>query len=273
MGQIALMEHPSRTFQDRMDPERATALRLALGAQGDAFPEGDHLPIFWHGAYFWDVASDDQLGDDGHRRSGEFIPDFGLKRRMWVGGSVVMLRPLVLGRAASLTESISRTRMHDKRHAFVELRRIIKQDGETILIECKNLAYLNVEHDQNRPPFASPAQWTERRHKTFTSPMLFRYSAITMNSHRIHYDADYCRDVEGYPGLVVPGPLLCTQILEQAREQGGAVTKFSYRALAPVICGEEVSFFAHHQAGRLGFWVSGADDRLCMVARVQSQAS
>ena len=188
---------------------------------------------------------------------------------MWVGGSIVQLRPCVLGSPATLTLSLSRTQFRAGRHAFVELKQDVHQSGETVLIEQKNLVYLAYSDGRKGRTYAAPQRWTERRKQCFSSSTLFRYSAITFNSHRIHYDADYCREVEGYSGLVVHGPLLCTHILQLARDMIGEIGKFSYRALSPVFCGEETWFCAHRDEERLSLWVAGHDGRLCMVARAQ----
>ena len=260
---------PKRTIYDRMDPAHANVMRTIIGHGGQEFADGSPLPLFWHPAYFWDVLPAADLGSDGHEVCGRFIPDFGLPRRMWVGGSIVQLRPIDLGSPATLTLSVSRTQVRQGQHAFVELKQTIHQSGETVLIERKNLVYLALSDGRKGRVLAAPKKWMERRRQSFSPSTLFRYSAITFNSHRIHYDVDYCRDVEGYSGLVVHGPLLCTHILELARDMIGEVEKFSYRALAPVFCGEETWFCADRDHGRLNLWVAGEDGRLCMVARAQ----
>lgn len=204
---------PDKTCQiDLMDPTRAAAFQVALG-QSESIGMGDPLPPFFHQLYFWSVISPDGLGRDGHPRVGALIPDFGLPRRMWAGGRLTFHEPLIAGvvtTKTSLCESQIRKDGRSGPLGFVTLRHDLHQDGVLCVTEWQDLVYRQDPDVAATKPIAPQARTDEqtRDEVTFSSTLLFRYSALTFNGHRIHYDQDYARDVEGYDGLVVHGPLL-----------------------------------------------------------------
>lgn len=252
------------TRQDRLDVARSAALWIALGLEGAPPAIGEPLPPFFHHAFFWDPQPSGALGRDGHPARGGLVPDFGLDRRMWAGGRLTFHAPLLAGiRAERVTRLLTSTSKTGRTGplAFVTLRHEIRQRGGLSLTEDQDIVYRPAGAPGSRPPAApGPAEIVERR--AFDPVLLFRYSALTMNGHRIHYDADYARDVEGYPGLVVHGPLLAQYLVLMAVHRLGAVGTFSFRATSP-LCLPERAIFA--SAGQT-FWVAGEDGRQCMVA-------
>lgn len=258
----------SQTVTCALDPARAVALHATLALPGPPPSPGDALPPFWHQIYFWQVLTPAQLGRDGHPKTGGFIPDLGLPRRMWAGGRLEFHAPLRIGTAAEKTTSIEAITPKDGRTgplAFVTLRHDIHQSGIHCLTEWHDLVYRQNPDASAATPAAPTAPVDEETNEdhSFGATLLFRYSALTMNGHRIHYDRDYARGVEGYDGLVVHGPLLAQYLMQMAKRQLGALNSFSFRAVAPVMDFETASFCMKGSA----LWVRGPDGRLCMKAQ------
>jgi 3-methylfumaryl-CoA hydratase len=239
-----------------IDPARADALCVALGMERVAV--GDPLPPFFHQIYFWDAQPAQALGRDGHPAVGGFIPDLGLPRRMWAGGEVTMHAGFVAGvEAEKRSEIIDITRKNGRSGplGFVRLRHEIWQGATLCVTEYQDLVYRE-EADPTAPQPASMPAPHGGDPVAFSSTLLFRYSALTFNGHRIHYDTDYARDVEGYGGLVVHGPLLAQLMMLRAMPFG----TFRFRGASALIAGENA------RIGQDGdrFWVAGGDGRLCM---------
>ncbi|CUH50498.1 FAS1-like dehydratase domain-containing protein [Ruegeria atlantica] len=252
---------------DVIDPARASALLVALGSH-KKFDAGDHLPPFFHQLYFWSPQPPAALGRDGHPKVGDsLIPDMGLPRRMWAGGRLQFHAPLVVGSKAvrrSVLESAAAKNGRTGPLGFVTLRHEISQDGQLCLSEWQDLVYRpDPSHTdiKPKPPMARTDE-TDRRDVTFYSTLLFRYSALTFNGHRIHYDLDYARDVEGYDGLVVHGPLLAQLLMLFAEDLAGPLAQFSFRASSPLMHFETATLCRNGQ----GMWVRGPDGRQCMSA-------
>jgi len=255
----------SRTIADRMDPARASALHAVLGLEGTPPAAGDPLPAFFHHIYFWEVLPPQDLGHDGHPRTGGLIPDLGLPRRMWAGGRLTFHQPLRAGVLAEKTTTLAgyaRKTGRTGQLGLVTLRHVIRQKGAPVLTEEQDLIYREATCPTDLPPEAPHAPKGEEISAplTFDSTLLFRYSALTMNGHRIHYDLDHARS-EGYPGLVVHGPLLAQWLMLVAAARGPLRT-FSFKATAPLFHFEEAEVCA---AG-VRLWIKGPGDRLCMEA-------
>lgn len=259
--------HPAtETCRDLMDPARAAAFQTALGKSADVVA-GSPLPPFFHHLYFWTPEPPDRLGRDGHPKVGGLIPDLGLPRRMWAGGRLGFAHDLRAGIPAerhSVVESAEHKHGRSGPLGFVMLRHEIHQDEQICLTEWQQLVYRqDPRPDADRPvaPMARIDE-TDVRSISFSSTLLFRYSALTFNGHRIHYDLEYARDVEGYDGLVVHGPLLAQHLMLMAVELIGPLAQFSFRAASPLM---------HHEAAELcrngtDLWVRGPKGRKIMEA-------
>lgn len=249
--------------KDVMDPARAVAMAAVL----DRPDPGPALPPFWHHAYFWEPRPPAELGPDGHPRRGIGpIPDLGLPRRMWAGGSLRWHGALRTGRPASRRTTCADAQRKTGRTgplALVRLHHAIHQDGDLRVEEAQDLVYRAPPHPDDpapRPPRAGTAP-TERT-RAFDAVTLFRYSALTFNGHRIHYDRDFATGVEGHGGVVVHGPLLAEGLIDLATAQLGPLDGFRYRATAPLLVDQPAAFCC--DGTRL--WVRGPDGRLCMEA-------
>ncbi|WP_037315077.1 acyl dehydratase [Ruegeria halocynthiae] len=258
---------------DVMDPARAAALQTALG-QTVSVADGTPLPPFFHHLYFWSPRSPERLGRDGHPKvGGDLIPDMGLPRRMWAGGRLQFQAPLIVGNGAerrSVCEGAIRKSGRSGPLGFVTLRHEIWQGDTLRLTEWQDLVYRSeTTADEVRPvPPTARTDETDRREVTFDTTLLFRYSALTFNGHRIHYDLDYARDTEGYDGLVVHGPLLAQLLILFATELIGPLDRFSFRATAPLMHSETATLC---RAGQT-LWVRGPDGRQCMTAEAAPQS-
>jgi 3-methylfumaryl-CoA hydratase len=252
---------------DTLDPARATALQATLG-QKPSVAAGSELPPFFHHLYFWSPQTPDQLGRDGHPKVGGLIPDMGLPRRMWAGGRLEFHTPLAAGTQAEKRTVCENSEVKAGRSGplgFVTLRHEFRQNGALCLTEWQDLVYREDPSANVARPVAPQARVdeTHRREVDFDSTVLFRYSALTFNGHRIHYDLDYAREVEGYDGLVVHGPLLAQLLMLFAQDQIGPLAQFSFRASSPLMHFEQ-AILCRNGAD---MWVRGPDGRQCMSAQ------
>ncbi|MDQ2094049.1 MaoC family dehydratase N-terminal domain-containing protein [Rhodobacteraceae bacterium 10Alg 79] len=250
-----------------LDPARASAMQAALG-RGGAIAAGDALPPFYHQLYFWEARPPGDLGRDGHPRPGRgVIPDMGLPRRMWAGGRLEFHGPLRAGEAATKTTQVESTSRKEGRSgplAFVTLRHEIAQAGRVCVTEMQDLVYReDPGPDAVKPiPPVAPVDEESAREAQFDATLLFRYSALTFNGHRIHYDAPYAREVEGYAGLVTHGPLLAQLLMLMAQEELGSLKRFAFRATSPLTLPDPATLC--RKGTRL--WVRAPDGRQCMQA-------
>ncbi|MCX7888920.1 MAG: MaoC family dehydratase N-terminal domain-containing protein [Rhodobacteraceae bacterium] len=245
--------------EDQILPQRIEQFRATFpGLLGPG-----EVPPGFHWTLVPDVAPMDGLGRDGHPRLGLFLPDLGLPRRMWAGGSIEFLAPFRPGervrRESTLTD-ISRKSGRTGDLAFVTLRHEWSAGGEPRLRERQDIVYRGEATGTAAPP--PPADpWPDARAWTLTPDpvLLFRYSALTFNAHRIHYDLPYATGTEGYGGLVVHGPMQAVWMLNLATVALGRLpARFDYRGLSPLICDGSVRVEAQATAEGLGLRVLSA---------------
>ncbi|GGL75105.1 FAS1-like dehydratase domain-containing protein [Wenxinia marina] len=260
----------TQTLVDPLDPARARALQATLGLT-PSIEAGDPLPPFFHHIYFWEPLLPADLGRDGHPAKGGFIPDLGLPRRMWAAGELTFHTPLRAGSRAEKTSSVEQVTRKDGRSgplAFVRVRHDIRQRGAICLTEWQELVYRQDPGPDAPKPEAPKAKTDEDLCITrrFDTTALFRYSALTFNGHRIHYDQPYAREVEGYDGLVVHGPLLAQSLMLVAEARMGRLAGFRYRATSPLMHHEAASC-CWTKGGTL--WVRAPDGRQNMIAEAR----
>jgi len=223
--------------------------------QAEALVAGAELPPLWHWLYFLEGQPADRLGRDGHPARGQFLPPVPLPNRMWAGGRVEFLAPVRLATQVRKTSTILRVEHKSGRSGdlvFVTVQHeLAAPDGRPLLREEHDIVYKNKTPAPAAPPGGTrapdtpPAAGGARRSLKPDSTQLFRYSALTFNGHRIHYDVDYCRTVEGYPDLVIHGPLLATLLAGFAAETGRrSLRHFNYRGLAPALIGDALTLQA-----------------------------
>ncbi|WP_291004828.1 MaoC family dehydratase N-terminal domain-containing protein [Ferrovibrio sp.] len=269
----------SETRTDTLRPEIVQALNAALGREDVLLP-GTPLPALRHWLYFLDMQPRDALGRDGHARLGGFLPDvsayWGMPaRRMWAGSRIDFQAPLWLCEPVtrrSSIESISEKQGRAGKLVFVTVRHEIFDAADRLAITDRHDIVYRPDDALPAPAEAAPLQATLLRSFTADPVLLFRYSALTWNGHRIHYDRDYARDTEGYRGLVVHGPLLASLLADLAQDAQPLrpMRHFTFRARRPVmdgtdftLCGQPVSDDATH------LWIADADGNLAMQAEAQ----
>ena len=255
---------------DAMDPGHAARIAATLG--GAAPAQGEALPPLWQWAFFISTVGMDGLGTDGHPSRGGFLPPAQDRNRMWAGGRVEFRQPLKVGVQAERVSTVADVKEKTGRTGallFVTVRHEYHQAGQIVIQEEQDIVYR-----QPSPPKlvgsepAPQAQWRDTVHPS--SVLLFRYSAVTFNGHRIHYDQPYVTGTEGYPGLIVHGPLMGLVQIELARRSnpGRIVRSFEFRALSPVFAGSAFSVQARReQDGSLTTWVADANGGLAQQGR------
>jgi len=257
---------------DTIDAWHVNAFLATLYPGRPALAEGDAIPPSAHWLYFRPLTRLDRTGRDGHAAKGEFLPPIDLPRRMWAGGRLTVSAPLRLGEAAEKTstiESIAEKHGRSGRFAVVTVRYDIAVGGEARLTEHHDIVYReDPEPDAPAPKPMDAPGGAERIVEIAPDPvMLFRYSALTFNSHRIHYDLDYVRNVEGYPGLMVHGPLIATWLIDLATEMRGEIpTHFDFRAVAPSFGHEKLRSCAREDGDGAELWAEGEAGDLRMKA-------
>lgn len=237
---------------------------------------GDDLPPLWHWLYFLPVPRQSTIGLDGHPKRGGFLPPVDLPRRMWAGSRLEFLRPLKAGGAIARLSHIERIEHKQGRTGdlvFVKVKHEIGDAAGVAIVERQDIVYRDhpASHEKPAASQAAPANAQWAREIVPDPVLLFRYSALTLNGHRIHYDRPYAIGEEGYDGLVVHGPLLATLLMESLRSQfpGERVESFSFRAIKPVldlspfyVCGKR----DESEPGKVILWVAGGDGSLHMQA-------
>ncbi len=263
----------TRVSDDLIAPFQARGMAAALDY--DSAPgEGEALPPGWHWLYFPDIVAQSALGLDGHEARGEFLPPVPLPRRMWAGNRLVFHRPLIIGAKARRESDIVSVEEKSGRAgalAFVTVHHRYLSGGELALEEWHDIVYrVPAAPDAEPPPIQAPPserQW--RRALVPDEVMLFRYSAVTFNGHRIHYDHPYVTEEEGYEGLIVHGPLTASLLLDlvarEAPERTLAGVRF--RAMRPVYAGRALIVEgAADGDGRGSAWAVDADGAMAMRA-------
>lgn len=240
----------SDTVEGGVSVQQAQLIHATLGRPGTQAPaEGEMLPHLWHWYAFPPTVGMDALGEDGHPRLGDFMPPVRLNRRMWAGGSLEFRAPLRVGeplRRRTTIASISEKSGAAGDMVIIGLDHEVHGQGGLAVMERQNIVYLQIPESYTPPKVTPTPQDAELTEKVEVSTaLLFRYSAITFNAHRIHYDLPYTQKVEHYPDLVVHGPLQAQLLMDMAtRKRGCAPQLFSYRGVHPLFAGDAVDLRA-----------------------------
>lgn len=245
----------TQTVSDTISPVQVRQMSATLDdAARMNNPAMSLLPAGWHWLYFNPLEVQSKLGEDGHPARGDFLPPVELPRRMWAGSRLEWTRHFSVGAEVQKTSEIIRVSRKSGRSGemvFVTVAHVYSDPQGTLLREEHDIVYRDSQSAAEKAALAEVAgrvaQWQaaapvfERvgQHTKAVmadAVMLYRYSAATFNGHRIHYDVDYCRDVEGYPGLVVHGPLIATLLLDYVENDlapGRRIRSFEFRANRP----------------------------------------
>ncbi|MEM6682452.1 MAG: MaoC family dehydratase N-terminal domain-containing protein [Pseudomonadota bacterium] len=263
----------SQTLDDTCVPTPALAMAATLGRPVD-FASDMPMPHPWLWLYFLPLASASDMGTDGHPKRGGFLPSIAQPRRMWAGSRMAMHDAARIG--DPLTKVSTITAVTEKQGGagemvFVTVQHEVSAAGRRVLSEQQDIVYMNIP-PRFTPPKAKPlptdCDWTET--VPLDPVLLFRFSALTFNGHRIHYDRPYAMDVENYPGLVVHGPLQAILLYDAACRQspGKIPATFSFRGIHPLFEHDSVSLNGRMDGDVLELMTANQDGTICMQAKL-----
>jgi 3-methylfumaryl-CoA hydratase len=267
----------SESLTEVIAPFPSNALAATLDRDDPRYCASTPLPPLWHWLHFLPLSPLADAGPDGHPARGGFLPPVPLPRRMWAGSRLSFLAPLRIGTEATKTSTVSSVTMKAGRTGplvFVTVGHRVVADGVIVIEEEHDIVYRENAPAGSAPPAPpqAPADPTFTREILPDPVLLFRYSALTFNSHRIHYDQPYVTAVEGYPGLIVHGPLIATLLLDNLRRAhpGRRVKAFTFRAISPLFDIAPFAVCGRLDGGGLAqLWARRQDGGLAMEATAQ----
>ncbi|NBA97441.1 MaoC family dehydratase N-terminal domain-containing protein [Pseudomonas sp. R5(2019)] len=260
--------------EERRDQISDNLVKRIAATLGETAPQpGEALPPLWHWAFFQDTVAAAGLGQDGHPARGGFLPPADNRNRMWAGSRLTFKQPLLVGAEVDRVSTLLNVEEKHGRTGsllFVTVRHEFFQHGESVLLDEQDIVYREPSPPKLGGTEPLPAgQWRESVEPNAT--LLFRYSAVTFNGHRIHYDYPYVTETEGYPGLVVHGPLIATLNLRAfTRAHPDATLKrFSFRGVRPLISPQPFEVGGRViEAGKAHVW-AGNEDGTAQVGEIE----
>ncbi|WEX08076.1 MaoC family dehydratase N-terminal domain-containing protein [Chelativorans sp. AA-79] len=271
----------SETRRDVLTVDTVARFLAMLDRDDLPLGEGEPAPPLSHWLAFLPREKQSELGPDGHAKRGGFLPPVHhLPRRMWAGSRLDFRGALPVGAVLERRSTIASVERKEGRGGelvFVTVRHEIgRPDGPVLVTDEHDIVYRGLLQAAAAPAQENrePGEW--RRSLMPDPVLLFRYSALTFNGHRIHYDRPYVTDVEGYPGLVVHGPLTATLLLDLVRRRlpAARVETFSFRAVSPLFDGREMHLNGNppDAEGKVDLWATNAEGGLAMTATALVEA-
>jgi 3-methylfumaryl-CoA hydratase len=268
----------TETLHDEATAAPARGLSATLDRDDPPAARGDELPPLAHWLYFLPQARQSELGPDGHPKRGGFLPPVPLPRRMWAGGRLHWHQPLRVGdalRRESRIVSVTHKRGRSGDLVFVLVRHEVHHERGLALTEEHDIVYRPAAQPGEPAPAPQRAEADAPWQRAIVPDdvLLFRYSALTFNGHRIHYDRKYVTEVEGYPGLIVHGPLIATLLVDLVRRERphARIVKFGFKAVRPTF-----DLHPFHVNGRpsadgkrVALWASDHEGWLTMQAEAE----
>jgi len=261
----------SQEASDIVTAQLVKGLRATLFQEVGEPKAGDTAPFTVHWCLAQPVFPMSMLGPDGHPTRGGFLPPVPLPRRMWAGGELQFIDPLRVGDEAKRTSRISDVTVKSGSTGtlcFVAVEHVITTSRGVAIRERHDIVYRDIGGAPAAAPKAPPPPPVAKHRESHVSDpvLLFRYSALTFNGHRIHYDRDYVTKVEGYPGLIFHGPMQAAFIVELAAKlhDGQPPKKLAYRGVQPLFEGTEFSVNASDKDGGMELWVANAEGQPTM---------
>lgn len=271
------------TYQDICNDKPIAMMQAVLDQYGQPMNE---LPLLFHWLYFLPVTNQSDLAEDGHPKKGNFLPPIPFPKRMWAGGRLKFHTPIRVDQQLRRESEIMKIEFKQGRSGdlyFVTVQHSIYADDKLAIVEehdivyreansnLKNTASTQTENKNvSEKSTLSPRSFSYKKSFPITTTTLFRYSALTFNGHKIHYDRKYCTEVEGYPGLVVHGPLLATLLLHVLTQEypNKQVDSFEFRAVKPVFDFNEFYVCGDIQSDNGELWIEHIDGQTAMQASV-----
>jgi 3-methylfumaryl-CoA hydratase len=261
----------SMQVSDIVTAQLTKGLRATLFLEISEPKAGDAAPFTVHWCLGQPVAAMSEIGPDGHPARGGFLPPVPLPRRMWAGGELEFHDTLRVGDEMTRISRIADVTMKTGSTGalcFVSVNHQVTTARGTAISERQDIVYRDVSRASSAPAKGAPVPPSAQHRETHMADtvLLFRYSALTFNGHRIHYDRDYVTKVEGYPGLIFHGPLQAALLVEfAARLHGGTVPrKFSYRGVQPLFDGSEFSVNANMIDAGMELWTANSEGQPTM---------
>ncbi|KPJ36856.1 FAS1-like dehydratase domain-containing protein [Burkholderia multivorans] len=263
---------------DRITPAPIRLLRATLDdAEPSALP--DVLPPLWHWLYFLPGERQSNIGTDGHARRGGFLPPVALPRRMWAGGRLQFLRPLAVDTPIQRRSTIANVQSKSGRSGQLVFVTVLHEIGDAqgvAIREEQDIVYRDAPPPAaagTPAPAAQPAP-TDEQYSRIVTPdpvLLMRFSALTFNGHRIHYDRPYAMEEEGYPGLVVHGPLIAMLLMEELRRRhpGKTIRAFDFKAVSPLFDTAPFTVNGKLEGHTARVWARGPQGQLAMQASIE----
>ncbi|RFB06256.1 FAS1-like dehydratase domain-containing protein [Parvularcula marina] len=241
--------------EEQLDPARARALQAAMGHEPN-LEAGDPLPPLFHWIYFWEPTQPEQTGADGHPKRGLFLPPIPAPRRMWASGKIRFHAELLLGEIVQKQSTIEVIKQKQGRTGpltFVTVRHVLTIEDMPVLEEDQVIVYREAGAAGPDKREEVPLPETDfMRQIDPDTVLLFRYSALTLNSHRIHYDRPYAMVEEGYEGLVVHGPLQATLLADLvSRHVSSPLEAFEFKGVAPAFDGRPLTLNGYERDGNV----------------------
>lgn len=265
----------SETVEDTITATPVVALTATLDHAAAPVPAGTPLPPLWHWLYFLPMHRQSEIGPDGHARRGGFLPPVPLPRRMWAGSQFEFHAPVRVGDAVARRSTIADVTTKDGRTGqlvFVKVKHELFCNGAAApaITEFHDIVYREAKKpgDAEPPPQPAPTGAPWQRSLVPDDVLLFRYSALTFNGHRIHYDRQYVTQVEGYPGLIVHGPLIATLLMDLLRRQApvAEVATFRFKAVRPTFDGRPMQVNGQRDGDTVKLWAQDHEGWLTMDA-------
>ncbi|MFM2130664.1 MAG: hypothetical protein RL477_2210 [Pseudomonadota bacterium] len=264
---------------DVLAPLRVAELDATLDRDTALPAAGALLPPLYHWMFaaFLGLAKTSDLGPDGHPKRGLFLPPVELPRRMWAASDVEFHAPLRVGEAVTrraVIETVENKTGRSGRLAFVTVRHVYAGAGGPAITDRQTIVYREApsaaERGREPPARPAPADAAFSRELTPGIAMLFRYSALIFNAHRIHFDAPFVTGEEGYPGLVVHGPLIATLMADLVRRERPAakIARFRFRAVAPLFADRRMTVAGRESETGFRLWAANAAGGLAAEADV-----
>jgi len=265
----------SETVHDQVGATPVVALTATLDHAAAPVPPGTPLPPLWHWLYFLPMHRQSEIGADGHAKRGGFLPPVPLPRRMWAGSQFEFHAPVRVGDAVARKSTIADVTTKEGRSGklvFVKVKHELCCNGAAApaITEFHDIVYREAKKpgDVDPPPQAAATGAPWQRSLLPDDVLLFRYSALTFNGHRIHYDRQYVTEVEGYPGLIVHGPLIATLLMDLLRRQApdAEVAAFRFKAVRPTFDGHPMQVNGRREGNDVTLWAQDHEGWLTMDA-------
>ena len=263
----------TETLEDHVTLAPMAALAATLDRDDPPPRLGDDLAPCWHWLYFLPVHPLATIAADGHPKRGGFLPPVALPRRMWGGSRLAFVHPLRAGSTVTRTSRIADISAKQGRSGplvFVRVHHELSDAQGLAIVEDHDIVYREMPLAGETPPQAPAARTDEQFSRRITPDpvLLFRYSALTFNGHRIHYDRPYAVGEEAYPGLVVHGPLIATLLIDQLRRQypTAQVKTFEFKAISPLFDTAHFDICGRLDGDLATLWARGPQGQLAIQA-------